>query len=108
MYLKNVKQLLWLIALVLTHTSLQAQTVEEVLQKFPDENAVIFNFNRDTRIYLKDNQPVAETKEVTEILVLSDKANGIYNKYKIFHGTYDELKELEAYTKSLTETGIRN
>jgi hypothetical protein len=99
MYLKNVKQLLWLIALVLTYTSLQAQTVEEVLQKFPDENAVILNFNRDTRIYLKDNQPVAETKEVTEILVLSDKANGIYNKYKIFHGTFDELKELEAYTK---------
>jgi hypothetical protein len=100
MYLKHVKALfLSIISITTLLSCVSAQTVEDVLQKFPGENAVILNYNRDTKIFLKDGEPVAETKEETEILVLDDKANGVYNKYKVFHGSFDELKDLEAYTK---------
>ena len=84
---------------LLASTILQAQTVDEVLDKFPGELAVILNYNRDTRIFFKNNEPIAESKEEVEILVLNDKANGIYNKYKIFHSSFEEIKDLEAYTK---------
>ena len=75
------------------------QTVEEVQQKFPGDYAVMLTHNRDTRIFFKDNLPVAESKEETELMILDDKANGMYNKYKVFHGTFDEMLSLEAYTK---------
>lgn len=84
--------------LLLNAGYLKAQSVEEVQQQFANEYAVFLNQNRSTKIYLKDNQPVAESAEQNEMLVLSDKANGIYNKYKVFHGSFDELKDLNAYT----------
>ncbi len=77
---------------------LQAQSVEDVQKIFPDDHAVILNNNRNLKLYFKDKVPVAETMEQTHILVLNDKANGIYNKYKVFHGSFDELRSLEAYT----------
>lgn len=83
----------------ISSTCLFAQSADEVLEKFPGELAVILNYNRDVRIFFKDNQPVAETKEEVQILVLDDKANGIYNKYKIYHSSFEEIKDIEAYTK---------
>jgi hypothetical protein len=85
-------------ALIVCSNCLQAQSVDEVLQKFPNDHAVFLKVNRDTKIYLKDNLPVAESTEESEMLVLSDRANGIYNKYKVFHGSFDELTALNAYT----------
>ncbi len=75
------------------------QSVEELTQKYPDVYAVILNHTEDTRIYMEDNVPKAETKVTKEILILNDKANGIYNKYYVYHGSFNELKDIEAYTK---------
>ncbi len=94
-----MKQFISWCCILLSASITNAQSVAEVLTKFPGENAVILNSNRDTRIFLKDNQPVAESKEVTEILALDDKANGIYNRYKIYHGSFEVISDLEAYTK---------
>ena len=82
----------------LSSICLHAQSVEDVQKVFPDDHAVMLNVSRNLKIYFKDKLPVAETSEQTDILVLNDKANGIYNKYKIFHGTFDELRSMEAYT----------
>jgi hypothetical protein len=76
-----------------------SQSIDELIQKFPNNYAVIRNYNRQTRIVLKDNKLQAETKEYIEIAVLDDKANGTYNKYKVFHGSFDKLTSLEAYTR---------
>ena len=84
---------------LLSATLMNAQSVEEVLKIFPGENAAMLNQVRDTKIYLKNNQPVAESREEAEIIILNDKAIGIYNKYKIFHGSFNELKEVEAFTR---------
>lgn len=94
-----MKQIISWCCILLSASFTNAQSVAEVLTKFPGENAVILNSTRDTRIFIKDNQPVAEAREVTEILALDDKANGIYNRYKIFHGSFEVISELEAYTK---------
>src|SRR4051794_589280 len=100
MYLSNrTKSSYLLFFSLLSFNYLFAQTVDEVLNKFPGEHAAILNMSRDTKIFLKDNEPVAETKEEMEFLVLNDRANGIYNKYRIYHGSFNELKDLEAYTK---------
>lgn len=82
--------------------SLQAvsgQAVEEVLQQYPHEMAVMTRFNRETKIYLQDNKPVAQSSEEVEMLMLDDRANGLYNKYYIYHGIFDELKDIDAYTR---------
>src|SRR5690349_3421456 len=76
-----------------------AQTVDEVLTKFPNEYAVMLNHHREMKIFFKDDQPVAESREENEILILNDKANGLYNKYKVFHGSFNEMKNLDAYTR---------
>ena len=44
-------------------------------------------------------QPQAETLVNVDILILDDKANGSYNKYKLYHGGFNEISNLEAYTK---------
>lgn len=75
------------------------QTTEEVAGKYPNEMAVMTKFNRETRIFFKDGQPVAESAEEVEMMMLDDRANGIYNKYYIYHGIFDELKDIEAYTR---------
>jgi hypothetical protein len=76
-----------------------AQTIEEVAKQYSDELAVMTKVNREMKIFFKEGVPVAETKEEVEMMMLDDKANGIYNKYRIYHGMFDELKEVEAYTK---------
>lgn len=94
-----MKKWMIVVAGLIAGNLLHAQTAEEILKQFPGENAVITNLSRETRIFLKNNEPVAETREETEILILDEKANGIYSKYKIFHGSFNELKEMDAYTK---------
>ncbi len=89
----------FIVFLLLSSNILLAQSVDEVLEKFPGELAVILNYNRDTRIFFKDDKPVAVSKEEMDILVLNDKANGIYNKFKIFNSSFEEIKDIEAYTK---------
>ena len=76
-----------------------AQDLDALIAKYPNDYAVILNYNKDTRIFIKDGQPQAETKVSVEILVLDDKANGSYNKYRVYHGSFNDLKDLEAYTK---------
>lgn len=91
--------LTWLVVSLVCSANSISQTAEEISQKYPGENAVMLSSTRDIRIFLKDNLPVVETKEAKEILALTDKANGIYNKYKIFYGSFEEISDLEAYTK---------
>lgn len=86
--------------------SASGQNVDELAQKFPDVYAVILNHTEETRIYMENNQPMSETKVVKEILILNDKANGIYNKYYVYHGSFDELKDIEAYTLVPTGKGF--
>ncbi len=76
-----------------------AQTIEDVVRQFPNEMAVMNKYNRETKIFFQNNKPVAQSTEEVEMLILDDRANGIYNKYSVYHGIFDELTDIEAYTK---------
>lgn len=76
-----------------------AQSLETLTAQYPNDYAVILNHTEEMRIFLVNGQPQAETLVNVDILILDDKANGSYNKYKIYHGGFNEIKNLEAYTK---------
>ncbi|MEO7121171.1 MAG: DUF3857 domain-containing protein, partial [Ginsengibacter sp.] len=75
-----------------------AQSVEQMQKLFPDKMAVFSNINRSVDIYYKKGIPYAEANEVSEMMVLNDNANGMYNKEKVYNSDFDELQKVEAYT----------
>jgi len=76
-----------------------AQQTDQVLAKFPNALAAFTNVAREVKITNKDGGLYIETTDEKEIIVLSDKASGIYNKGRVYHGSFDEVKLIEAYTK---------
>ena len=76
-----------------------AQSADELAAKFPNDYGVILNYIKETNIYLKDGVPQALSKVSVEFMITDDKANGSYNRYRVYHGSFDKLQDLEAYTK---------
>lgn len=76
-----------------------AQSVDEIQKMYPGKTAVFSNVNRTVDIAYKKGVPYAEATEVSEMLILDDKANGIYNRDHVYHSTFNELKKVEAYTE---------
>ena len=75
-----------------------AQSLEQMQQYFPDKLAIFSNINKNVEISFNKGVPYAEANEVSEMMVLNDKANGMFNKDKVYHSSFNELKKLEAYT----------
>lgn len=84
-----------------------AQSIDELQTRFPNEHAVMQTYSRDMHIYVKDGKPYTESKVTAEIIILNDRANGIYNKYKVYHGSFNQMKDLEAYTKVADGKGFK-
>lgn len=93
--------------LLLPSVDTKAQSVEEMRRLFPDKLAVFSNINRSVEITYKKGIPYAEANEVSEMMILDDKANGIYNKDKVYHSSFNELKKVEAYTLVPEGTGTK-
>jgi len=98
-YCFKLKKIVLLLAVVFASLQLTAQSVEEIAAKYSNNYAVIQNFTEELNISLKNGQPFAESKTEQEILALDDKANGMYNRQHIYSSTFNELSNLEAYTK---------
>src|SRR5436309_1308078 len=81
------------------YCNLNAQSFDEILAKYPNNYAVIQNYTKSIDISLNNGQPFAQSKTSEEMLVLDDKANGIYNKQYVYSSSYNQLLDLEAYTK---------
>ena len=92
-------QLFLSLSIVLSAYNSNAQSFEEIASKYPNDYAVIQNISESLTISMKDGQPYAEGKTEKDILILSDKANGVYNRQYIYNNSYNSLIELEAYTK---------
>ncbi len=107
MRIQKGKAALLCVGLLLLFFFGKSQTVEELRAKYPNDYAVILNETRDTKIYIEDGKPQAQSKVVEEMLILDDKANGQYNKYSIYHGSFKDLKDIEAYTKVADGNGFK-
>lgn len=77
----------------------KSQQVEEIAAKFPNALAAFTNVSREVKIVNKDGGLYIETTDEKELILLSDKASGIYNNGRVYHGSFDEVKLIEAYTK---------
>ena len=91
------RKALLMLALILP-ASIMAQSVEQMQKLFPDKLAVFSNINRSVDISFKKGVPYAEADEVSEMMILDDNANGVYNKDKVYHSDFNELQKVEAYT----------
>jgi hypothetical protein len=77
----------------------RAQTPDEVKKIFPGQEAVFLQYSKEVRFFIKDDVPVAETKQLNEMMVLSEKNASRYSRYNVYHSGYNELTDLDAYTK---------
>ncbi|BAV06210.1 DUF3857 domain-containing protein [Filimonas lacunae] len=75
-----------------------AQTVEELAVAYPHAYAVMLNYTKDITLFMENGEPKAESKVAVDILILDDKANGMYNRYTIYHGSFTPLGKVDAYT----------
>lgn len=89
----------FLCALFLFFNKIDAQSFDEIAKKYSNEMAVMKTYNREIKFSMQKNLPVATSSEDVEMLILQDRANGIYNSYSVYHSSYNELKDIDAYTK---------
>lgn len=97
---KNLSNNALLLSIILSGVSFcaAAQSLEEMQKLYPGKTAVFSNVNRNVDISINKGVPTAKATEVSEMLILDDKANGIYNKDKVYHSSFNELRKVEAYT----------
>lgn len=86
-------------ALLLLGNSAWAQTPEEVKALFPGQEAVYLQYTREVRLFMKDDEPLAESRQLNEMMVLSEKNASRYARYSVYHSGFNELLDLEAYTR---------
>lgn len=83
---------------VLFATNTNGQTLEKMKELFPDKLAIFSNITRNVEISYKKGIPYAEASELSEMMILDDNANGMFNKDHVYHSNFNELKKIEAYT----------
>ncbi|MGC4101612.1 DUF3857 domain-containing protein [Ferruginibacter sp.] len=76
-----------------------AQTPAEVNAAFPGQEAVFSNYSQELKLMVKDGTVVAESNYQKDLMVLSEKNAAAYSRSKIYHSGYNELHDLDAYTK---------
>jgi hypothetical protein len=92
------KKLSTLLVIVLLQQTIMAQTLEEVKKAFPGEQAVYLNYGEELDLSIKNDTPVAEGHHNIELMLLGENASS-YSRYQVYHSGYNELTNLEAYTK---------
>jgi transglutaminase-like putative cysteine protease len=93
-----IQKIFLLLALV-SIQKVSAQDIESLIKTYPNDLAVMTIYKRELKLSVQKNQPYGQSKEDVEMVMLNDRVNGMYNKYNVYHGSFDELKQMEAYTK---------
>lgn len=94
----SMMKLISIPVLMLCIGSAKAQTAEAMQKIFPDKLAVFSSINKKVEIAFKNGVPYAEANQVSEMMILDDRANGMFNKDRVYHSSFNELKKIEAYT----------
>ena len=76
-----------------------AQSPTEIASRFPNEEAIFLQYNQELKLSVKEGNVVAESNNLREIMILTDKNAAAYSRSKIYHSTYSELKSFNAYSK---------
>src|SRR5450432_1202011 len=85
----------------------QAQALDQMLQKYPGEKALMLNHSMSYKISIADGQPRVESDETTQIMYLSEESGGFRGRYGFSHSSLSELKQYEAYTRTANDKKIK-
>ena len=83
--------------LVFLYFGLSGQSVDDLKNNFPGEQAILKKHTVHYTFRLKDGEPYAESKEVQEMLFLSDNA-AYLSRFAFYQGSFDTIENYEAYT----------
>lgn len=76
---------------------LSAQSLEEIKNTFPDEHSVYKKHTVHYTLKMNHNEPYAESREVQELLFLSNSA--VYmSRFGFFQSSFNTIESYEAYT----------
>lgn len=75
-----------------------AQSFKEVIAQYPNEPAVFVNYRTALRLYIQNEQPVAERTQEHDLMVLSENNAGLFSRSAVYHSGFNELTSLDAYT----------
>ena len=75
-----------------------SQTIDEMSEKYRGYLAAYTKFNETINIKFNNEELIAERQDEKELLILDEKAIGLYNKHKVYHSGFRELKNIEAFT----------
>ncbi|HEX2534799.1 MAG TPA: DUF3857 domain-containing protein, partial [Chitinophagaceae bacterium] len=68
-------------------------------KNFPGDEAIYTNVAREVQIRLQDGQLVAANRYEEDLLLDTDKAAKMMSRGQIYHSSFSELKDWEAYTR---------
>ncbi len=96
--MKSMKWMMMLVTAAGISGQSVAQSTEEIMQRYANESAVLLNYRTELRLFLQNEVPVAERKQVTDLLVLNEKNASLFSRSSVYHSSFNELTSLDAYT----------
>lgn len=90
----------WILATALCSVAgvSQAQSLQEVQARYPNEAAVFLNYKTELRLFLQNDTPAAERKQVNDLMILSENNAGLFSRSAVYHSGFNQLTGMEAYT----------
>ncbi len=102
-----MRNLIRLVPLIVCPLLLRAQSVDEIRNKYPGEQAVVLNHSMVYKISISEGQPKVQSDETHQILYLSAEAGAYMSRYGFTHSSFNELQQYEAYTRSANDKKIK-
>lgn len=84
-----------------------AQSVEQLRNRYPGEEAVVLNHSMQYKITIAEGQPRVESNETHQILYLSAASGAYLSRYGFVHSSFNELEQYEAYTRMANDKKIK-
>jgi hypothetical protein len=84
-----------------------AQTTEEIMARYPGEQAVVLNYSMSYKIGIRNGLPEVQSDETHQILYLSAQAGAYLSKYGFTHSSFHEIQRYEAYTRTTADKKIK-
>ncbi|QGW29832.1 hypothetical protein [Phnomibacter ginsenosidimutans] len=90
----------WILATALCSVAgvSQAQSLQEVQARYPNEAAVFLNYKTELRLFLQNDTPAAERKQINDLMILSENNAGLFSRSAVYHSGFNQLTGMEAYT----------
>ena len=84
-----------------------AQERDEIATKYKSEQAVITEYKEHLTIKNEDGKLTAHSEVTTERLLISDLSPGMFSKVYIYHSSFSQLQDVDAYADIPSKKGYK-